>query len=52
MHKFKLGDSVIIKYGPEQGKTAIIIELQKGLVYKVEIGDKIGYYSETSLKMP
>ena len=52
MHKFKVGDKVVIKYGLEKEKTAIIIELQKGLVYKVEIDGNIGYYSETSLKLP
>jgi hypothetical protein len=49
MHKFKIGESVIIKYGTEKGKTAIIKELQKGLVYKITIDNKTGYYSEMSL---
>lgn len=53
MHKFKLHDPVIIKHGPYTGTPATIIELQKGLVYKLELSNgKIVYFSEISLNKP
>lgn len=53
MHKFKLKETVIINSGPDIGIPAVIKQLQKGLVYKLELPDgEIVYYSEISLTPP